>query len=703
MKTVLNIGGMTCASCASHVTQALRDVQGVEDASVNLATECASVFHDASVPASALVAAVESAGYEARADVAEDVEQQRRVSDLARKRRLLIFGIFLCVPVVVLAMFVPDFTAKPWILFALTLAVWGVVGWEFHRSALASLRHGTATMDTLVSLGSTAALLLSSYEMIAGKPTYFETASAIVTLVFAGKYLEALARVRSSASMRSLLDLRPTVARRKRRDGTIETVPADAIERDDVLVIAAGERIPVDGIVASGTSSLDRSMLTGESMPVDVVPGDALSAGTLNGDGALEMRATAVGADTELARILEIVRNAQGSTPPVQRLADRISSVFVPVILVIALATLAGWLAMHHTWTSAVIAAVAVLVVACPCALGLATPSAIVAGVGAGARRGLLFKDAGVLERASAVDTVIFDKTGTLTAGIPRVIAIHAIDGNEAELLRATAAVERASTHPLADAIVREARDRRVDVPDATDVHVVRGGGIAGNVGDIAVLAGNAVFMREAAIQFDYAAEPAVTRVYVARAGELSGWFDIADTLRENAADIVSRLRAENIDTLLVSGDAPEVTRSIARAAGIDRWYAQNSPVDKAEIVKALRDSGRHVAFIGDGINDAPALAVADVGFAMGGGTAAALESAGAAILSNDPGAIPGAIELARATMVTIKQNLFWAFAYNAILVPLAAFGIVTPMFAAAAMGLSSLFVVGNSLRLAGR
>ena len=700
MKTVLSIGGMTCASCASHVTQALRDVEGVEDASVNLATERASVFHDSELPASALVAAVESAGYEARAGLAEDAEQQKRLDDLARKRTLLVIGAGLCVPVVILAMFVPDFALKPWILFALTLTVWGVVGWEFHRGALASLRHGTATMDTLVSLGSTAALVLSSYEMVAGKPTYFETASAIVTLVFAGKYLEAAARVRSSASMRALLDLRPSVARRKRGDGTIETVQAGAIARGDVLAIAPGERIPVDGVVLSGTSSLDRSMLTGESMPVDAGPGDELSAGTLNGDGTLEMRATAVGADTELARIVDIVRTAQGSTPPVQRLADRISGVFVPVILALALATLAGWLAMHHTWTNAVIAAVAVLVVACPCALGLATPSAIVAGIGAGARRGLLFKDAGALERASSVDTVVFDKTGTLTAGIPRVIAMHA-NGSEDDVLRTAAALERSSTHPLAGAIVREARDRGLEVPGADEVRAVRGAGISGTVDGTSVLVGNAAFMREAAIPFDYTAEPAVTRIYVARAGELAGWFDVADTLRANAADIVSRLRAANIDTILVSGDAPEVTRAIARAAGIDRWHAQSSPREKAEIVTRLRESGRRVAFVGDGINDAPALAVADVGFAMGSGTAVALESAGAAILSNDPAAISGAVDLARATMATIRQNLFWAFAYNTVLVPLAAFGIVTPMFAAAAMGLSSLFVVGNSLRLA--
>ena len=703
MKTVLSIGGMTCASCVSHVTQALRGVDGVADASVNLATERASIVHDAHVSTEALVTAVQRAGYEAQPPLRDDVEQSRRVADLRVKRHLLAIGAVLCAPTVVLAMFAPEFSGKTWLLFALTLAVWLVVGWHFHRSALASLRQGTATMDTLVSLGSTAALFLSGYNMVAGKPTYFETASAIVVLVFAGKYLEASARVNGNAALRTLLDLRPARARRRRADGSVETVGVDEVHPGDTLLIAAGERIPVDGIVTAGESALDRSMLTGESMPVETHAGNDVAAGTVNGDGALEIRATAVGEATELARIIDIVRRAQGSTPPVQLLADRISSIFVPSILVVSLLTLSGWLMFHHTWTQAVIAAIAVLVVACPCALGLATPTAIIAGVGAGARAGLLFKDAGALERASRITTVVFDKTGTLTNGKPRVTSVHSIAGDGDGVVRMAAALESQSTHPIARAVSAFAQERAIAVPAALDVRVTRGAGISGTVDGERVLAGNAAFLEADGIATGDSDLGASTRVFVAGNGTLAGWIEVADTLRDDAADTVAQLHRAGIETLLVSGDAPEPTAEVARQAGIAVWHAHASPEEKSQIVEQMRADGKVVAFVGDGINDAPALAVADVGFALGSGTAVAMETASATILSNDPGAVVAAIHLARATLRTIQQNLFWAFAYNVVLVPLAALGIVTPMFAAAAMGLSSLFVVGNSLLLARR
>ncbi|MEO9170598.1 MAG: cation-translocating P-type ATPase [Candidatus Baltobacteraceae bacterium] len=701
MKTELGITGMTCASCVAHVAGALKGVDGVDDAAVNLVTERATVSHAAPVSTAALVDAVARAGYEAHPPADENADERRRAGELKRKGALLAAAIALSVPTVVLSMFVPEFPEKPWVLFALTLPVWSVVGWEFHRGAIASLRSGSATMDTLVSLGSTAAFFLSCYELLVGLPTYFETASAIVTLVFAGKYLEASARVRSNAALRALLDLRPALAVRKRSDGPVETVSAENVRVDDSLLVAPGERIPVDGVVLSGASAIDRSMLTGESVPVEVEAGAQLSAGTINRDGAIEMRATAVGEGTELARIVEIVRRAQGSTPPVQRLADRIAAVFVPVILGIALLTLAGWLVTHHAWGDAVIAAVAVLVVACPCALGLATPTAVIAGVGAGARRGILFKNADALERAARVDTVVFDKTGTLTQGVAHVIAIHAADSDERELLRTAAALESRSSHPLASAIARYAQERGIEAPAAADLVATRGSGISGTVGRERALAGNAAFMRDNSVVIDGVTEPAATRVYVARNGVLSGWLDIADPLRADAGAMIVRLRKSHVATMLVSGDATEPTRVIAEQSGIERWYAQTSPEGKSTIIEGLRAGGQCVAFVGDGINDAPALATADVGFAMGGGTAVALETADATILSNDPAALPDALDVARATMRTISQNLFWAFAYNVLLVPLAAFGIVSPMFAAAAMGLSSLFVVGNSLRLA--
>ena len=463
-------------------------------------------------------------------------------------------------------------------------------------------------------------------------------------------------------------------------------MPAELLRVDDTLTIAPGERIPVDGIVLEGHSTIDRSMLTGESMPIDVATGSSLEAGTINGDGALVVRATAVGAGTQLAHIIEIVRRAAGSTPHVQRLADRVAGVFVPAIVAIALATFAGWIFIgHRSVADALVVAVAVLVVACPCALGLATPTAIVAGVGSAARRGILFKDSDALERTAAVTTVLFDKTGTLTRGTPIVVASSSDD-----TLALAAALERASTHPLARAIVTAADERGLRVAFATDVTAERGVGIAGNIG------GRAIAIRGAD-------GGDATRVEVHTNGDTLGFIELQDIVRAESVQAVQRLRELGIGVALVSGDGAGPVRAAAGAAGIERFYARISPEGKAGIVRDLQARGERVAFAGDGINDAPALAQADVGMAMGAGTAVALETAGAALLTNDPRAVPGAIIIARGTMRTVAQNLFWAFAYNVVLVPLAAFGVVRPVFAAAAMGLSSLFVVGNSLRLSRR
>jgi Cu+-exporting ATPase len=692
--TELGITGMTCATCATHVARALRNVPGVEEASVNFATEHATVMHAPGVSAELLVQAVERAGYGADEHPSEDRESAERAAELARKRRLLILGIVLTVPTLAIGMFAPAFAFEQLLLAVLTLPVWAVVGFEFHRSALSALRSGTTTMDTLVSLGSTAAFLLSCFDAVTGRPTYFESASAIVTLVFVGKYLEAAARSHSNDAMRALLQLRPQIAHRRDASGSVHDVPVDFVQIGDVLVVPPGERIPSDGEVIEGASAIDASMLTGESMPVEVSPGSSVAQGTVNGDGVLTMRATAIGAGTQLAQIIDIVRRAQGSMPPVQRLADRISSVFVPAILVIALLTFAGWTIAHRGATDALVTAIAVLVVACPCALGLATPTAIVAGVGVAARRGILFKDASALERAAALSWVLFDKTGTLTTGKPAVLAFSSEDA-----LRIGAAVEASSSHPLARAIVDAARARGLDVPLASDVTAVRGLGITGTVEGTHVVAGSAAFLESHGITAATADEER-TRVLVARDAAMLGTIELGDPVRDDAAATVARLRASGVDVALVSGDAEGPARAAARAAGIDRVYASALPQRKAEIVRELQGEGARVAFVGDGINDAPALAAADIGFAMGSGTAVALETAGAAILSNDPAAVPEALAVAQYTMRTIRQNLFWAFGYNAVLVPLAAVGIVNPVLAAAAMGLSSLFVVGNSLRL---
>lgn len=681
--TELGITGMSCASCASHVTRALRGVPGVEDATVNLATERAVVVHAAAVPPLALIEAVVRAGYEASAQVDEDHEALGREVERKRMLALLVVAIVLSVPTMWMSMSVTAFPFKTWLLALLTVPVWGIVGWEFHGKTLRALRSGSMTMDTLVSLGSTAALAIG----------YFETASAIVTLVYAGRYLELAARNRSNGAMRELLALRPSVAHRREDDGSLHVVSLDDVLANDVLIVAAGERIPVDGIVTEGTSTLDRSMLTGESVPVDVGAGMRVEQGTINGDGTLAVRATAVGAGTELARIVELVRRAQGSTPPVQRLADRIAGVFVPAIVAIALATFAGWWLTHHTPATSLMAAVAVLVVACPCALGLATPTAIIAGVGVAARRGVLFKDASTLERAALVNAVAFDKTGTLTDG---KLAITERPSDEA--LALAAAVEGASTHPLAQAIVAAARDAGLAIPSAADVTTARGLGIAGTVDGARIVVGNAAFFAQHGIPLSETDANSVA--YIARDCTLIGRVVFGDTILPSSAASVRELRERGIETSVVSGDASAAVESVARASGITEWHANALPQRKAELVAAQQARGFRVAFVGDGINDAPALARADVGFAQGAGSAIALETAGAALLSGGPHGVVVAIDVARATMATIRQNLFWAFIYNAVLVPLAIAGIVSPVLAAAAMGLSSLFVVGNSLRL---
>jgi Cu+-exporting ATPase len=700
--TELSISGMTCASCVSHVSRALRKVPGVSDALVNLATERASVAHDPTVTTEALIAAVEQAGYHAALAAAQDEDAARRDAELQRKRTLLILAVALFVPTLALGMLPIHFAGKDLAMFALTLPVWLIVGGEFHRGALAALRHGTSNMDTLVSLGSTAAFGYSIFATIAEQPAYYETASAIVTLIFIGKYLEAAARGKSNRAIRALLDLRPLFARvRNADDGTVSEIPVEEIRSGQTLMVAAGERVPIDGIVLEGESEIDASMLTGEPMPVTVAPGDTVKQGTINGDGALAVRAQTSGTGTTLARIVELVRRAQGTTPNVQRLADRVAGVFVPIILAVAALTFIGWLLSHHAWPLALTAAVAVLVVACPCALGLATPTAIMASVGSAAKRGLLFRNAEAVERLGSVTTVLYDKTGTLTQGKPQVLAIHAAPNvTEDDVLSAAASLESASTHPLARAIVARARERGVAIAQATDVLVERGQGLRGRVNGSIVFAGNAKYASAHGIHSDGISPSEHTRVFVGAPQRLYGAIDLGDLVRNEAAEAVSRLQRDGIDVQIVSGDAEAPTRMLAETLQIHTWYAHAAPERKAQIVRELHERGARVAFAGDGINDAPALATADVGLAMGGGTEIALETAHVAVISNDPRAVAAGIELSRATLRTIKQNLFWAFAYNVVLVPLAAIGIVHPIFAAGAMGASSLFVVGNSLLL---
>jgi len=713
----LAVSGMTCASCVRHVAKALQRVPGVDGADVNLATERAMVSSSPvhRIDTGALLTAIERAGYRASVVIdgpqADDEDTARRDRDMARRRSLLTLALALFIPTVLVAMFAPQFARKDALLLALTLPVYLVVGFDFHRSALAKLRYGSANMDTLVSLGSSAAFGYSLYAMSAGRPTYFETASAIVTLIYVGKYLEASAKGKSNRAIRALLDLRPERARLRQPDGSALDVALEHVRVGDELEIRAGERIGIDGHVVAGSSSIDVSALTGEPIPREVAPGDDIAAGTLNGDGTLVVRAGAVGTGTGLARIVSIVRRAQGSTPAVQRLADRIAGVFVPAILAIALATFAAWIFAGHAWSDALVVAVAVLVVACPCALGLATPLAIMVAVGTGARLGLLVRDAEALERLGSVDTVIFDKTGTLTAGRPDVVAIRPLAEVPAdEVLRVAASVERTSAHPLAIAIVR-AFDARFEASGTLvsqtaspveDSQTERGRGVSALVDGTRAYVGNAAFVDALGLAplVVTNGDATSTVVYVARDATLLGTIELADRLRPEAGAAVDAVRALGIEVRIVSGDGAGPVRHIATALGIATYDAAISPEGKAAIVGELRAAGRRVAFVGDGINDAPALASADVGLALGGGSDIAIETAGVALLRGDPRDVAVGIRLARATKRAIVQNLFWACAYNTALVPLAALGFVHPMLAAAAMGMSSLFVAGNSLRL---
>jgi Cu+-exporting ATPase len=620
---------------------------------------------------------------------------------VGRRRAVLAFGLILFLPTLVLGMFAGDFAGKDWLMLALTVPVWAVVGFDFHRGALNALRQRTATMDTLVSLGSTAALAYSVYATLAMQPSYYETASAIVTLVFIGKVLESAAKGRSNRAIRALLDLRPVLARRVEPDGTLREVPADAVRIGDTVLVSAGDRVPVDGIVTEGESSIDVAALTGEAIPVVASPGMTIRTGSVNGDGTLFVRATAVGAGTTLARIVELVRKAQGTTPAVQRLADRVAAVFVPTILGVAVLTFIGWLITGHPWVAALAAAVAVLVVACPCALGLATPTAVMVGVGAGAAKGILFRDADALERLGRVDAVLFDKTGTLTRGRPEVVDIvPAANISASEVLAIAAAVERGSSHPLAGAVARAAERANAPSLTSSDTAAVRGQGIRATVAGTAAHVGTPEYLQSQGIAVDARGDATQTTVAVAHGGGYLGTLLFADEARAESSEAVASLHELGVATRIVSGDADGPTRRLAGALAILDYDARVSPEGKADVVRGLQRAGIRVAFVGDGVNDAPALASADVGLAMGGGTDVAMETAQGAILSNDPRAVAAAIRLSRATIATIQQNLFWAFAYNAVLVPLAAFGVVRPIFAAAAMGLSSLFVVGNSLRL---
>jgi Cu+-exporting ATPase len=730
----LAIGGMTCASCAARVQKKLNKLDGVT-ATVNFATETASVTFPAAMPADELISVVEQAGYTAtlppsRQDEPADTGDDGSAEADLLLRRLLI-SLTLAIPVAVLAM-VPALQFRNWqwasLALASPVAVWGA--WPFHRAAVVNARHGAATMDTLISLGVAAAYLWSLYALFFGTAgsvgermsfgwlahgsgadaTYLEVAAGVTALVLLGRYLEGRAKRRSAAALRALLSLGARDAA-VLRDGREVRVPVEQLTVGEEFVVRPGEKIAADGVVVSGSSAADTSMLTGEPVPAEVGPGDSVTGGCVNAHGRLVVRATRVGADTQLAQMARLVAQAQAGKAPVQRLADRISAVFVPVVIGVALVTLAAWLAAGQGAGAAFTAAVAVLIIACPCAMGLATPTAILVGTGRGAQLGILIKGPEVLESTRAIDTIVLDKTGTVTTGRMSLADVIPAPGEAAEeVLRLAGAVEDASEHPVAAAIAAGARDRLGgELPAVADFTSHQGLGVTGVVDSRAVAVGSAAWLESewaltVPAELDSATTAAKaagqTAVFAGWDGRVRGLFVIADTIKPTSAEAVGRLRAMGLRPVLLTGDNEQVARAVAGAVSIDEMIAGMLPDGKAEAIRRLQAAGRVVAMAGDGVNDAAALAQADLGLAMGTGTDAAIEASDLTLVRGDLLAVPDAILLSRRTLATIKGNLFWAFGYNAATIPLAALGFLNPLIAAAAMAFSSVFVVTNSLRL---
>ncbi len=718
----LAISGMTCAACATRLEKVLSRVAGVEKAAVNLATERATLAVPVGAVATAeLIAAVRKAGFDATPLAA--ASEQRAEQEAAEcqqdrhARNELVLAALLTLPLVVPMLFMPfgmDLALSAWAQFILATPVQFWIGRRFYVGAFKSLRGGAGNMDVLVAMGTSAAWGLSAwYTLLPGMAhaghLYYEASAVVITLVLFGKWMEKRARRSAASAIRALMQLRPDTARLE-RDGRLIEVPVAAVAQGDVVIVRPGERVPVDGEILEGESLLDESLITGESMPVVRGVGEHVTGASVNGDGLLRVRATAVGAESTLARIIRLVEGAQASKAPVQRLVDQISAVFVPVVLVIATLTFAGWVLIAGDWDTAFLAAVSVLVIACPCALGLATPTAIMVGTGLGARHGILIKDAEALERAHRIDSVVFDKTGTLTEGHPALDRIVGLGLDEQTLLHLAASAQQGSEHPLARALLDRAREQGLELLPVSEFSSLPGRGLSARVDGKRLLIGSRRLMQEQGIAAEgfppQAAElegQGRTLMWLAQAGEpaaLLGLFAVIDPVKPVALAAMAALRRQGLTTLMLTGDNHQAAAAVASAVGIDRVLAEVLPGDKAAEIEKLKQQGRVVAMVGDGINDAPALAAADVGMAMGTGTDVAMHTAGITLMRGDPRLVADALSLSRMTRRKIWQNLFWALIYNLVAIPLAAAGMLNPVIAGAAMALSSVSVVSNSLLL---
>lgn len=717
-KTELDVAGMTCAACSSRIEKVLNKQSGIKEAAVNLTTENATIeYNPGLIDEQAIIDRIKKLGYDAKVKADKQEKHSQKEKQLQKMRWKLAISVVLSIPLLVtmldhlLGINLPPIFMNPWFQFALATPVQFIIGWQFYDGAYKNLRNGGANMDVLVALGTSAAYFYSLYEgfKTIGNPgyephLYFETSAILITLILFGKYLETNAKSRTTAALSELLNLQAKQAR-VIRNGEEVMIPVEAVEVGDVMMVKPGEKIPVDGVVTKGRTSIDESMLTGESIPIEKNTGAEVVGSTINKNGTIEMEATKVGKDTALASIVQAVEDAQGSKAPIQRLADIISGYFVPIVVGIAILTFIIWITFVQpgNFEPALVASIAVLVIACPCALGLATPTSIMVGTGKAAETGILFKGGEHLERTHQLDAVILDKTGTITQGKPVVTDFTGDD----ETLQLLASAEKGSEHPLAEAIVAHATEKEIDLVDVDDFEAIPGHGIRATIDRRNVFVGNRKLMSDQHIDVTQAEETlqtyetdGKTAMLIAIDGEFRGLVAVADTIKDTAKEAIGQLHDLGLEVIMLTGDNQLTADAIARQVDIDHVIAQVLPEEKAAKVKEVQAQGKKVAMVGDGVNDAPALATADIGIAIGTGTEVAIEAADVTILGGELLLIPKAIKLSKATIKNIRQNLFWAFGYNTAGIPIAALGLLAPWVAGAAMALSSVSVVTNSLRL---